>query len=147
MTSACEVCKGDGRCDRFNLDMIARVGELCRQDKGGYRQALEGVWRPGAARRQPDPAAGPGTELHKLLSWLGIHEIVGCGCRSRAKQMDRWGADKCLAHIDRIVDYMHEEAKKRKLPFNSLAAGLLVRWAIARARRAERAKNGNPTQV
>lgn len=39
--------------------------------------------------------AGPGTELKKILTGLGITPGPNCACNSRAAQMDVWGAAGC----------------------------------------------------
>lgn len=38
---------------------------------------------------------GPGTELKKILTKLGINPGPSCGCNSKAAQMDIWGIDGC----------------------------------------------------
>jgi len=76
---------------------------------------------------------GPGTELKKLLRLVGIKDKGGCRCNSRAREMDRQGADWCRENIDLIVSWLREEAKARKLPFSAVATKLLVRIAIKKA--------------
>jgi hypothetical protein len=53
--------------------------------------------------------------------------------------MDAWGCDECSKpeRIEEVVAVMRAEAKARKLPFLDAAARLLVRRAIANARKAE----------
>jgi len=59
-----------------------------------------------------------------------------------ASQMDAWGCDECSKpeRIKEVVGVMREEAKARGLPFLDAAARLLVRRAIANARKAEAAR-------
>jgi hypothetical protein len=91
--------------------------------------------------RLPEPAAtpthGPGTELSKLLKRLGIEPTPTCQCRAKAAEMDAWGPDECSRpeRIDEVVAVMRAEAEARGLPFLDLAGRLLVRRAIANARR------------
>jgi len=86
---------------------------------------------------------GPGTELSKLLKRFGIEPTPTCSCRAKAAQMDAWGCDECSKHerIEEVVGVMREEAKARGLPFLDVAARLLVKRAIANARRKEAAAN------
>ncbi len=100
--------------------------------------ALQAASPPAASPRPPD---GPGTRLTALLSRLGLRAAVGCRCKSRAAEMDRLGPDWCEQNIDEIVAWLREEAKARRLPFLAPAARLLVRVAIAQARR-----NAHPAQ-
>lgn len=81
---------------------------------------------------------GPGTELKKLLMTMGITASPTCSCNARASLMDENEASKpgwCEAHMEEIVGWLREEATKRGLPFLDAAGRLLVRRAIANARR------------
>ena len=98
--------------------------------------------RPGFEPPQPastTPAHGPGTELSKLLKRVGINPTPTCACRAKAAQMDAWGCDEASRpeRIEEVVCVMRQEAKARGLPFVDIAARLLVRRAIANARKAE----------
>lgn len=81
------------------------------------------------------PAHGPGTELKALLKKIGIVASPTCSCNKRAKVMDEKGCDWCEEHIDEIDGWLAEEAKKRKLPYLSVAGKTLIRLAIRRARK------------
>ena len=85
------------------------------------------------------PKSGPGVELKKLLKKIGITASPNCSCNARARKMDEEEAREpgwCAAHIDTIVGWLREEATKRKLPFLDVAGRILVRRAIANAKRA-----------
>jgi hypothetical protein len=85
----------------------------------------------------PIPTSGPGTELSKLLKRFGIEPTPTCACRTKQQQMDAWGCDECSKpeRIDEVVKVMREEAAARGLPFLDVAGRMLVRRAIANARR------------
>ena len=76
-----------------------------------------------------------GSELKALLRRIGITAKPGCLCNRRADLIDRSGCDWAEQHADEIVGWLREEAEKRKLPFLDMAGRLLVRRAIANARR------------
>lgn len=78
---------------------------------------------------------GPGTELKALLKTIGIVASPTCSCNKRARIMDQRGCDWCEENIDEIDRWLAEEAKKRKLPYLSLAGKALIRLAIRRARK------------
>lgn len=78
---------------------------------------------------------GPGTELKKLLKRIGIDAKPGCLCNARAAVMDRNGCDWCEANQETIVDWLQEEATKRKLPFIRLAGYAIIKLAIRKARK------------
>lgn len=83
------------------------------------------------------PAGGPGTELKALLAAWGITSSPTCSCNARAAEMDRRGSDWCASDegMKTILGWLREEATKRRLPFVEAAAKLLVRRAIAKARK------------
>jgi hypothetical protein len=91
----------------------------------------------GLAAVASSAASGPGTELSKLLKKFGIEPTPTCACRAKAAEMDAWGCDECSKpeRIEEVVAVMREEAKARGLPFLDAAGRLLVRRAIANARR------------
>jgi hypothetical protein len=86
---------------------------------------------------------GPGTFLKKMFSRLGITAVGGCACNKRAAEMDRQGPDWCATHIDTIIEWLAEEAARRNLCFSNIAARILIRVAIARARLAEKRSKGD----
>ena len=85
------------------------------------------------------PTGGPGTELSRLLKRFGISPTPTCQCRDKAAQMDSWGPEECERpeRINEVVAVMRSEAAARGLPFLDAAGKLLVRRAIANARREE----------
>lgn len=92
---------------------------------------------PPPASGKPGPSHGPGTQLKKLLSLVGITATPTCACNKRAKIMDANGCNWCEQNLDLIVGWLREEATKRKLPFIDAAGRLLVRKAIKNARRSQ----------
>ena len=78
---------------------------------------------------------GAGTELTKLLRFFGIKATEkGCKCKSRAAKMDKNGVEWCSNNVEKICDWLQEEAQKRKLPFVRTAAKIIVLRAIRNAR-------------
>ena len=77
----------------------------------------------------------PGQELKKLLKKIGIVASPNCPCNKRAKFMDMQGVEWCEENIDTIVEWLQEEATKRKLPFAQMAGKILVKRAIYNAKR------------
>jgi hypothetical protein len=89
------------------------------------------------------PAGGPGTELKKLLSWVGIRATEGCQCDDRALLMDIMGADEVEERLDEVVGWLEEEAAERGLPFVRTVAELAVKQAIRSSRRQEPEPDGS----
>ena len=101
-------------------------------------QALRNCPGTQDSSQSPAPAgSGPGTELSKLLKRFGIEPTPTCACRAKAAEMDAWGPDECERpeRIAEVVAVMRAEAEARGLPFLDVAGRMLVRRAIANARR------------
>ena len=91
---------------------------------------------PADANVTVSPKCLAGTALSKLLARFGIKaDEKDCRCRSRAEHMDAAGCDWCEANIDEIAGWLREEAKARGLPFMDAVGRMLIRQAIANARR------------
>lgn len=109
--------------------------------------------KPGYVPPPPGPPPitprGPGTELSTLLKRFGIEPTPTCACRAKANEMDAWGCDECSKpeRIEEVLAVMREEAKVRGLPFLDVAGRMLVRRAIANARRKEQARAKEAAQA
>jgi hypothetical protein len=86
----------------------------------------------------PPIFGGPGAELKKLLKRFGIESTPACKCNAMARQMDAWGTEEFSKpeRIEEVLAVMRAEAAKRKLPFLDAVGRMLIRRAIANARRA-----------
>lgn len=80
---------------------------------------------------------GPGFILKSMLESMGIKASKTCKCNKMARQMDDWGPEESMRHIEEIVDVMQETAKKRGLPFVRTAGRAMVRLACWRAKRSK----------
>lgn len=99
--------------------------------------------KPDNATTPPPPSHGPGTEIKALLAKIGITSTPDCKCNSRAAYMDKMESEQpgwCEANIEEIVGWLRESAAERGLPFLDVAGRVLVRRAIANARRKEQAR-------
>ena len=108
--SADELCDlSTGVCPRCGLDVDRRG--ITRALRIGCRSAVDGGYL-GRVRELPD--AGPGTELKRLLAAVGLRVDGSCSCNRRAREMDRRGVAWCRANLETIVDWLREEAQRRK---------------------------------
>lgn len=81
---------------------------------------------------------GPGTELKKILSYIGITATPTCSCNDRARRMDEMEAKEpgwCTKNMDTIIGWLREESEKRGLPFVEIVARGIVNLAIKRAKK------------
>jgi len=94
---------------------------------------------------------GPGTELKALLAgWpFFIVSTPDCKCNQRARYMDEKGCDWCAGEegMAEIMGFLREAAEERGLPFLDVAGRMLVRRAIANARKAEAARAKEASQA
>lgn len=86
---------------------------------------------------------GPGTELKKILQYIGIKSSENCSCQAKAKIMNHMGIKWCKDNIDIIIQWLKEEAEKRHLPFSSLVAKKIVQIAISRAEKEAKYASGS----
>ena len=111
--------------------VVRESGDAVIVDETHERYPRESRYGP----NRPTAADAPGDELKQMLSAIGMYDYDGCQCSSRAAMMNFWGADGCEKRISTIVGWLREEAKNRGLPFFAPVARLLVKRAIARARK------------
>lgn len=78
---------------------------------------------------------GPGTELKKLLSKLGLKPALNCQCAKRIREMNQRGCEWCSENIAIILEWLREEAKRAGLPFFEAGARIVVKRAIHNAKR------------
>jgi hypothetical protein len=77
---------------------------------------------------------GPGDYLHDaILKWVGEGPTRECGCKDRIAKMNAWGPAGCREHLEEIVEWLMNEAQKRKwgklltrIPGNDY----LIRWMV-----------------
>lgn len=116
----CVYDKTTGGCSRCGMHMSRP--ECPRNCRAGFRE---------------HPAdRGVGTELHKILSRMGISETSACKCKSRVALLNQWGPQHCAENIETIVGWLKQEAGKRGLPFLKPFGHLLVKRAIHNAKKA-----------
>ena len=92
------------------------------------------------------PPAGPGTELKKILSRVGITSAPDCSCNAHAAEMDRNGCEWVEANMSTVVGWLREQAAARGLPFLDAAGRALVLVAVRNARRAATPAGGSVDQ-
>jgi hypothetical protein len=131
----------EARCTERGYTLDEVMPCVVSQDGDEWTIDTESEFYPRVSRLQESPtfplSHGPGTELKKLLAgWpLYITASPDCSCNARAAEMDRHGVEWCETNIDTIVEWLREQATARGLPFLDVAGRLLVRRAIANARR------------
>jgi hypothetical protein len=116
--------------DGDNLTIDENHPSYPKMPKSGFIPPQQNIKIP-----QTSPKTGPGTELKKLLSKIGIKASPNCSCNKRAALMDTNGIEWCENNIDTIVGWLKEEATKRKLPFIDIAGRILVKRAISNAKK------------
>ena len=130
----------EARCTERGYTLDEVLPCVVSQDGDEWTIDTDSEFYPRVSRlpeTSPIPASGPGTELSKLLKRFGIEPTPTCQCRAKAAEMDLLGCDECSKpeRIEEVVAVMREEAAARGLPFVDAVGRLLVRRAIANARR------------
>jgi len=126
----CE-CQKAGWCERHQVLKPQGWVRLC-QVNNDYRSAWDEGRGPGqllpGSFSIPVRPPGPGTELKKLL---------GCCSFPYLRQLNEWGPDECLVHLEEIVSMLIKNSCKNKDGLTERSARRLVQLAIERARRNE----------
>lgn len=134
-----------GWCERHRMKKTAALVQLCKTNPKYFAKWDKDAKNPPGAnggrlvipQKACKPPIGPGTELKLILKRLLIEPKGNCKCNQRAKEMDANGPDWCEEHIEEIIDWLEEEAKKRHmtLVFSRIVARRLIRMAITNARK------------
>lgn len=139
MTTCKHYLEGMCRDGRFNgIPAVVMCLRVCKVREEGGEVSLESELEkhrallelPESERPKPKFYNGPGQELRELLKKIGIKATPTCKCAIHALEMDVRGPDWCASNMETILGWLREEARKRKLPFNHLLAGLMVKRAI-----------------
>lgn len=78
---------------------------------------------------------GPGTILASMIKKFGIHMTPNCNCMAHALSMNKEGPDWCEANIDKILFWLKEESKNRKIPFMEPIVKMIVKQAIDKSKK------------
>lgn len=81
------------------------------------------------------PDDGVGFELARLISWFYVDTDPCLICKYRMQKMNVWGPDVCEEKIETILVWLKQAANKRRIPYVDFAVRLLLKKAIANARR------------
>lgn len=148
-------CKNCGKKTTIPLIMKDKFEDISSRmpdcDKSTVRVPTMGT-KAQATLPPPPPIAslnlaGPGTQLKRLLSKVGIKATPNCSCNARARKMDEMGIEWCEQNMDEIVSWLKEEAQRRNLPFLAFPTKILVNRAISMAKRARDAKQKEEAQT
>jgi hypothetical protein len=98
----------------------------------------------------PKSTRGSGDFLHDFIArWIGAKPTWSCQCGQRIGQMNAWGPAGCRENLETIVDWLAEEAAKRKwwkytakMPFARTALKQIILHCIRQAE--NEAENRNP---
>jgi hypothetical protein len=113
------MCRRCGRVGHFLPEITVAIGPDCQ----GWAMPSEvGIWVDGLARAvglkplippdavpMPPLGKGPGTELKKILSELGVSPTSGCNCEAVAQEMDlAWSVGKFNEHLATYLEHLQK---------------------------------------
>lgn len=125
--------------DKF-ADIASRMPDCVASEGGVASTPIAAPVAPPVEQISAMNLAGPGTQLKRLLSKVGIKATPNCSCNARAKKMDEMGIEWCEQNIGEIVGWLKEEAQRRNLPFLAFPTKILVQRAISAAKRVRAAQ-------
>lgn len=98
--AACIKCSASNKPQQLNR-VIYGIAQFHETDPDRKRKLI--------ALITPEVTKGPGTELRKILTTIGIHELVDCECDSYANRMDLWGTQGCIERIHAIEWHLNSQ--------------------------------------
>lgn len=138
------MCKHWNYTDEEVKDSIVKIdqnGTFSYTDKDGNEQSEQAViYYVDSEHKSYPHSHGPGTELKKMFSMVGIKATPTCSCNRRAGEMDNRGIEWCKNNKEEILGWLEEEATKRKMPFVKFGADCVVNLAIKKAMKDPRSK-------
>jgi hypothetical protein len=120
--SACDFCTHRAKPPQALNEVIVSLAIAeTRQDRGVTRRIMQDhghllrhspVQQSSERLQAIEQGSGPGSELWRLLSELGIRHKPTCSCLGLAERMNAWGADGCRLARAEIVVGMRLNAKE-----------------------------------
>ena len=129
-------CERPGYCPLMKRNMSQVRWQECKHKPHYFEMFLGEADKPRTKHQiVSQNINGVGTELKRLLKKFGIAPKGNCKCNSRMVAMNKRGISWCENNIDKITDWLQEEAKKRKMPFARIVGKKLIMLAISRAKK------------
>jgi hypothetical protein len=121
--SPCIVERGDG------FVRVDGDGECWKRIVGTY--ILPNLTRNPAPTQIPVPKEGPGTELQRIFSGLGINAIAECGCGGKIEFMNHVGIEGCRLNRQMIIDWLRDGQKRYSWADRVIAAANVMKSGLA----------------
>ena len=133
-------CTGPGYCSLLQRDMSEVRWNECKHKPKYFEMFLKVAGKPrttGSVKpyKTASLGTGPGTELHGMLSRLGMKFSKDCKCNAHIREMNKQGIEWCEENVETIVGWLRDEAARRKIPFVDLIARKFIRMATKRAKK------------
>lgn len=93
--------------------------------------------KPWSPMNDKGESCGVGSNIKAILKTMGIEASANCGCNAQAARLDAIGPEACELEVEKILDFLYEQAKSRNLEslFVRPAVRIAVQLAIRRARK------------
>lgn len=123
-TNTCRACLSTDRPSRINLVTIALAQKLAPTPRSTSERNILAVDLndPNLMNQLGD---GFGSRLHALISPF-LSEVEGCKCHGHKDILDLWTPEYIQKNIDRVVQWLAYEARKRSIPFSYIATRLAL---------------------
>lgn len=72
---------------------------------------------------------GFGTRMANTFGLI-VRETPGCGCEGHKDVIDSWTKEHVAANIDKIIDWLQVEARKRRIPFSRSLTRTLIKTLL-----------------
>lgn len=121
--STCVACLSTDRPSRINLVTIGLAQKLTPPPRSTSERNSNILAFPLDQSALDQLGNGFGSRLHALISPF-LSEIEGCRCPGHRDILDIWTPQYIEKNIDRVVQWLAHEARKRSIPFSYIATRL-----------------------
>lgn len=121
--STCVACLSTDRPSRINLVTIGLAQKLTPTPRSTSERNSNILTFPLDQSTLDQLGNGFGSRLHALISPF-LSEIEGCKCPGHRDILDIWTPQYIEKNIDRVVQWLAHEARKRSIPFSYIATRL-----------------------
>jgi hypothetical protein len=109
LSEVCLECERSDRPYRVNIFTISLAG-TARTLTSEELERLSAI--------ASDEIEGFGSRLQRIFSHLGISEGKDCACPGHKDILNLWTPEYVRRNIDRVVRWLENESRKRRLPFS-----------------------------
>jgi hypothetical protein len=113
----CRACMSNERPQRLNIHTLTIAGP--NVDISHIQSVIDGT------------STGFGTRLQSVLG-VFFRSEKGCGCNGHKDILDVWTPEYIRENLETVIEWLHTEARNRRIPFSRFLVRQLLESVLAR---------------